>query len=527
MSSLTIMELDLMFGLLAELLGQPPASQVSAEEERRRREAEMEQIQNGLRDAEERAEKEYADRLRALEEQQKTYAASAMAEQLKAVAEQNVRLADLREIAREILREASAAGSEYLSDYANLVYSREEYTQLLSDRQRIVDAAQDLLSEADIRSADDTEGRIRVLSARVAELKSAWERLQQSLRRAAGDAAQTAALSEQFAAWLTKLDAGTQDMRDGLCIFPDSDPEDEEAVRVREAERAAANIGYYLFSPDSFYLGSEQKNILRRLYALGAEDVPDLEAEETGKRNLRFAASMQRDLDETIYTMRRKVRKAYETYIRMCSRLNIPEDKRLAPSQYADADALLSAISQETRRMERRTANRIRREIVQSVIDRAIRSARRGMTVRQLGEEETDAGNWRAMYQIGQAGTTIEVYTDARGQVTIETGALLEGGADAPTKAQSAAIVRNNERFCTSELPDIVARLTEELEAAGEEAEIQVREKRGPEDVHIFTPGRSLDDARRGLVLRADGTAAAQGAAAAAAEKPRYMEEEQ
>lgn len=521
MSSLTIMDLEIAFDLLAALLAEPPqAAQVSEEELAKQREREWQENEARLKAIERRDEERYQAQMRALDRQKRAYAASVLQEREAALEEFRNALRGVRDTAAAIAQSASAAGSSFLSDYTNVAYRQELFEMLAARRQTIVDEAQAIIDEADCADPNTADRTAAALTERAAKLREAWQQLRDTLQQTGEDEQQSAARSARFQHWLRALDADTGAVRKKLTIFPDDTPADLHAAKAKAMSAALINVERYLYSPDSAYLTRDQKAEVARLYGVDPRGGTGIPEEDAAERNLRFETSMRRGLDRQIFEMRTKLRRAWGRYIRMCERLGAaPDDARLI-EENQDSEALLAALNGQIEQMERRFAARARREVVQAVVDSAIRSARRGLSVRQLEESETQGGNWSAMYQIGHSGTTLEVYADARGQISIETGAILADGEAEPTAAQSRAIERNNQRFCTTELPDIVERLREELAAAGDEAAVSVREMAGPERVRIFREDR----AKGAIVLQADGSAARAGDSRTAARETKYLE---
>lgn len=513
------MDLEFAFDLLAALLAEPPSS-VHVNEQELAAERERERLANEarLQAIERRDEERYEAQLRAIERQRQAFADAAHQQNEAAREVLNAQIESIRTTAKAVLREAAAAGSSFLSDYANAAYRRKLFETLAAQRTRVADEAQAILDEAD--SAGAAQEKIHALEARIHRLRQTWDQLNALLAGTGEEEKSAAERSARFRAWLTQLETDAGAIREKISIFPDETPEDRHAAKARAMIQALQNIEQYLYGPSAFYLTAAQRADVARLYGVheGA-DTPAIPEEEIAERNLRFDASIRRGLDRRIFEMRTKLRRAQERCARMCARLGVRE--RPFAGESLDAQELLEAMNEQIEGMERRFAARARREVVQAVVDRAIRSARRGLSVRQLSETETDAGNWSAVYQLGHSGTTLEVYADARGQISIEAGGLLEGGSAEPTAAQSAAITRNNRRFCDSELPDIVERLREELEAAGESGKVSVREVDGPGRVRVFRAA----DAKNAIVLRTDGSAAAAGSAhGPAVQHTKYVE---
>lgn len=523
MSTLTIMDLEVAFDMLAALLGESPAAKGRSEAElARERQEERRKSEEHLREMEHRDEERYKEQIHALEERKKQYRTATLARQQELVAAQNRELEDMKHVAEQILRDASSAGSSFLSEYANLVYRRDEFEALARDRHRITSAASAIMNEAEDMRTQDAPDRADLLAKRVRDLAAAWAALQGSLSRAVQDDLQAADRAQKYAQWLKTLDEGLEAMQRRIAIFPPV-PEDEAAVRAQAITTALENIQYYLYSPHSFYLTAQQKRDVQRIYGLAANtDVSDLPMEDALERNLRFEASHRRILDRQIFDMRHRLRTALERYRQLRARLGdaAAHDDELQPDAFDSAEALFSALNERIRQMEQPFERQVRTEVVQAVVDRAIRSAKRGMAVRCLDETTTAGGSWIAMYQLGQTGTTLEVFADGRGQITLEAGGLLENENAQPTEAQKKSIERNNEHFCSEQLPAILERISEEFAAAGETGTVRVRELAGPEDVRILHTNGA-----RGVVLREDGTAAAAGTAKSAIAERRHDKE--
>ena len=530
MSSLTLIELEMLADLLIDMMVRNPArredgAQDAAQEAERRR---MEEER--IRERERRQEEAHRQQIRRLEQERKRYLDTAMAERERMISEQNAMLADLKRTVSDILVGVDSAGDEFVGDYANLVFSRDLYTRIMSSRQSVRDAARAILSEAQLVHAGDAKDKIDELRARVRQLRSAWESLEANIAKASEDASQTAGQNARFSEWLSALDLGLDTMRDRVEIFP-APPEDEGVSHAEAMNTALRTVEYYLYGPDSFYVSPEQKKEVALLYGVPTDEqefsgIAPWAEEDIESRNNRFAASRRRAIDRHIFTTRSDLEEAGTTYARMRETLGLT-DGGIEWDAYQDADALLAELRSQIEQLAGRVRKHAQRELVQSVIDRALRGAKRGMSVRRVGDEETRSGSWRGLYQIGQEGTTLEVFADARGNVSIETGALLENGSDRPTDAQTETILQNNRRFCSSELPLIVERLREELEAADQPDAVTVHETQGPEGVHIFRADRYANARRGAIVLREDGSAAAEDAAAAgtSAHKTRYLED--
>lgn len=525
MSSLTLVELNLLAGLLIEMLVTPPKRVDEAEQAKCRAE------EMRIAELERRQEEENRQQIRRLEQQRRMYQNAAIKERDEALLAQNRMLSTLKGTVQQILSEVDSAGSDFLGDYANLVFNRDLYTRLIEGREAVREAANAILSEARIVQPGDAEGRIADLEERVSQLKTSWKSLLDSCAEAADNEAERDKQNAQFAQWLTALDAGLDTMREKIEIFPDM-PEDDASAHAQAVDTALKTIEYYIYSADSFFLMPEQKAEVAHLYGVpmegdGFNGLPPWVEEDIELRNQRFASSRRRALDRQIYTTRNDLEQAQMAYLRMRETLSLT-DEGIDWDAYADANTLLAELQRQIKSMTGRVQKRAQRQIVESVIDRALRSAKRGMSVRMLGDEETRTGSWRGLYQIGEAGTTLEVFADARGNVSIEAGAILEDGSEKPTAAQADAIVRNNRYFCSSELPMIVESIQEELEASGQDGSVKVTETQGPEGVHVFNISRYRNPGKGAFVLKTDGTAAMDGVQSAGTSdnKAMYLEDE-
>lgn len=506
MSSYIIVDVDELADLLVEIWAansrrQGGGAQRTAEELRRRKEK-LDAEEQQARAAEQQLDEEYAEALRQL---------GASEGEVRDHAEQirffENRRKELCTLAKGISQEAESLGSAYLADFGNYRTDPALYREVAQLQQGILDAAAQIMREGGLVTEYDAESRFRSLEKTAKLLEDRYDQLMALFARSAVLRDEAKEKRQQFSALLAQLANGSRAAAEQVRVLPKTLP--GAAAEAQVVRYALDTVRHYLLGGESALLEPSQREELRRLYGLREEgrplaDIASRSTEVLRTANEQFRAAKKRGFDRTIRENRRALAEAKERYLTMYETVHGTLEGAMDWAVPGDPAQELAACRRECGRLERRYLQIQRQRLLEDTLNRALSRSRPGMQVRQVGAADTGEGNRRMLYQIGADGTALEVYTDARGQILMEAGGIVEGRGPA-SEAQSETVRRNLGYFCDHQLPAILESFETELAAADLTGKVVLRREPEEDRMHLFTLD-AYPDARGALIIEQDGT---------------------
>lgn len=469
----------------------------------RREKTQLDELERQTREAEKRLREQYEASLRAIDDRYQTGEAHEQARQLEFFEH---RRHELRALAGNIAHETESLGRAFLADFTNYHDEPALYQEVAELKRSIQAAAMEIIQDAGLMTEYDAAGRFARLEEAAGMLEASYDQLISLFARHAGLRQEAKEKQQRFSVLLAQLANGTHSAAERVEVLPRTLPgAGAEAQAVRYA---LDTVRHYLCGPESRFLSEEQRGEIRRLYELqGSEPLAEI-AQRSGRElrhlNEQFRAAKKRSFDSTISEQRLALERATERYLTMFETVHGSLEGVRDISAAGSVEMQLELLHQEISRLQVRYMQILRQQLLEDTLERALSRSRTGMQVRRVGAADTGAGNRKMLYQIGSDGTALEVYTDARGQVLIESGGIIEQSGPA-TAAQKDTIDRNNAYFCEHQLPAILESFEEELQAADIRSEVRLRREPEEDRLHTFTLD-AYPEAAGALLIRGDGT---------------------
>lgn len=527
MSSYVILDVGELADLLIEVWsassrrrdGRRPQSAEDLRREKARLDAEERQVHEEERQLEQR----YRDAFAAIEARYPQAEARTQADE---VAQLEYRRSELQMMTRTLLTETESLGTAFLANFGNYHAAPALYREVASLKQEIQQAGSEILQDGSLLTEYDAEARFEVLENAVRELERSYDALMGLFAQHAALREEAQQKSERLAGLLGQLAGGMRRAAERVQVLPKTLP--GAAAEAQAVRYALDTVHHYLLGPQSQLLSAGQRDEVARLYELTSSGSPLAEiASRSGRdlmsRNEQFRAAKKRSLDRTIYENSCALAEAQERYLTMYETVHgsLEGIRDAAKEAGGSIERQLEILRTEEERLARRYRQILRQQLLEDTLRRALSRSRPGMQVKVLGSTGTGAGNRRMLYQIGADGTAMEVYTDARGQVLIEAGGIVEKTGPA-TEAQQETMKKNLHYFCSHELPDILESFERELQADDLASSVKLRREPNEDRLHFFTLD-AYPQAQDAIILEADGSVRRREAAA----KPkRALEEE-
>lgn len=389
----------------------------------------------------------------------------------------------IQEKCRRILQSVSDLGNAWLSSAQSYHEDAVLCAQIAAAHEDIREEAQKILNQTTLLRPEDAQSAFASMEAASKALAEKLSHILTFLEANDHTAAEMAGKRNSYEALLQDLTDGTRAAVGSVQVLPETD---HGGVFV-EAFKA---VEYYLYGAESFYLPLAQQEELRRLYGVHGtltddlETIGSLDAKTLKRLNLQFRSAKKRTFDQEISREQRRLSELWTDYISMYEKLHGTLDGTISLQE--SAQATIALLEQEIERMQGKYLERVRQDMLQELVERALRKSKRGMRVRRLGEDRGTSGNSRTLYSIGESGTCLEVYTDARGQILLETGGITDG--EGRTRMQEETMERNNRFFCDHQLDAILEALHTEMEDLGTSFEVRMRREPGEERLRTFRP---------------------------------------
>lgn len=508
MSSYVIVDVGDLADLLVEIWSsssrhQNEAARQADIERLRREKAQLDEAARQAKEKERRIREEYEASLHAIESR---YGTADVREQARQLELFENRRHELQTLARTISKETESLGAGFLSDFTNYHDAPALYQEIAELRRSIQAAAEQIIQDAGLITEYDAESRFEDLEEAAELLETSYDQLVSLFARHALLREEAKEKQQRFSVLLAQLANGAHTAVERVEILPRHLP--GAAAEAQAVRYAVDVVRHYLLGPESFYLSEDQRGEISRLYELReAESLSEIagrSGSDLRHLNEQFRAAKKRSLDSTIFENRLALERTMDRYLMMYETVHGSLDGVRDISAEGSLEAQMAALNAEIRRLERRYMQILRQRLLEDTLERALSRSRTGMQVKRVGAADTTAGNRRTLYQIGSDGMAIEVYTDARGQVLIESGGIVEKSGPA-TAAQKETIGRNNAYFCEHELPAILASFEEELDAADVHSEVKLRREPEEDRLHTFTLD-AYPGAQGALIIGRDGT---------------------
>lgn len=526
MSSYVIVDVGELADLLVEIWyansRQQRGGRSEADAEELRRETErLDALEEQARQAEIRLDEQYEASLEAISARYGTDAASQQARQLERCEH---RRRELQALARNVAAEAEALGSSFLADFTNYHAEPALYREIAQQKQSIQQSAERIIQDSGLLTEFDAENRFAALEEAARQLERSYSGLTELFARHAALRGESEEKQERISHLLKQLASGARSALERVQILPQHLP--GAAAEAQAVRYALDTIRHYLLEPESTFLDGGQREELRRLYGIRTdeplEEIAGRSGGELKQLNNQFRGAKKRSFDRTIFEGRTALENAMERYVSMYEAVHGSLDGIQDVAAAGTEPEQLEVLRTEISALERRYQQTLRQRLLEDTLERALTRSRKGMQVRRVAAADTAAGNRKTLYQIGSDGMAMEVYTDARGQVLIEAGGVVQQSGPA-TPAQKETIERNNAYFCEHELPAILSSFAEELRAANIHSKVLLQREPEEDRLHVFALD-AYEDAAGALVIQEDG--AIRRHQAPASEQQLALEEE-